>query len=83
MVVKDVAVNTLDPDELSLQLKREMIEYPSRVGWCVPTDVFAERGQALPKNVKEVFLLFVSWVVVSRPFNYAYLCSTACCYISP
>ncbi len=58
MVVKDVAVNTLDPDELSLQLKREMIEYPSRMGWCVPTDVFAERGQALPKNIKEVFFPF-------------------------
>ncbi len=55
VVFKDVAVNTLDPDELSLQLKREMMEYPSRVGWCVPTDVFAERGQKLGKNTEVGF----------------------------
>ncbi len=65
VVVKDLVVNTLDPDELSLQLKREMIEYPSRVGWCVPTDVFAERGQPLPKNNKEVSsFALVTWVVI-------------------
>ncbi len=87
MVVKDVAVNTLDPDELSLQLKREMMEYPSRVGWCVPTEVFAERGQEPRKNIEvgvchspSVFCFL--YIIGHSVAACAYRSSSAACYTS-